>query len=93
MTLRLTFIFSLIAAANLGLVGCNLAGTGSNKSKPFAKGEQWEPEVTEQKKSDWRSEPSGLRSPKDKASNEDPLDKLIWSSEAREINRNLGGSL
>ena len=91
---RLTGILCLLAITCGGLAGC--ASMGMGKSKPFGRNEQWEPEVTEDSKgsaSDWRSAPSNLRQGSARASKEDRLDRLIWSDEARDINRSLGGSL
>jgi hypothetical protein len=42
---------------------------------------------------DWRSSPSNLRQGNARKSSEDPLDKFIWSDEARDINRSVGGAL
>ena len=89
MSRRLAGILCLIAIS-CGLAGCASGFGLFGKSK---KSEQWEPEIVDDKPSDWRSEPSKLRSSSSRKSSEDPLDKFIWSSEARDINRSLGGSL
>ncbi|MFO1041540.1 MAG: hypothetical protein U0941_07110 [Planctomycetaceae bacterium] len=85
----------LLAVTCGGLSGCT-SGFGFDRAK-FAKGEQWEPDVEEEPAStppkDWRNGASNLRSPNARKSNEDPIDKLLWSDEARDINRSLGGSL
>lgn len=51
--------------------------------------EQWEPDLSEPavqtKPNDW----TPLR--KSKSKPEDPIDRWLWSDEAREINRNTGG--
>jgi hypothetical protein len=93
MSRSLTGILCLVAVSCGALTGCT--SLGFNKSKPFGRNEQWEPEVTEEhgKPADWRSSPSSLRSESGRASAEDPLDKYIWSSESRDINRSLGGRL
>ena len=91
-TRRLALTVCLLAVTGSGMVGCVSSGLGL--FKPFGRGEQHEPEVEEETKpNDWRSAPSGMRNDKDQKSSEDPLDKLIWSSEARDINRSLGGAL
>lgn len=75
----------------VALSGCAAPGLGLDKSRPFAKGEQWEPEIDQADSSDWRSTPASLRSEKKKASRMDPVDELLWSDEARDIGRNVGG--
>ena len=83
----------LPGCAGLGLAGLGLTGSGLNRAG-FRKGEQWEPEVEEASTNkDWRNAPSTLRKGSDRKSTEDPIDKLLWSDEARDINRSLGGSL
>ena len=87
-------IILLLAIACGGLSVC-ANGFGFNRDK-FAKGEQWEPEIDEQDsptENDRRGTPSSLRSQSSRKSNEDPIDKVIWSDQARDINRSLGGSL
>ena len=84
----------LLAVTCSGLSGC-ASGFGFNRTK-FAKGEQWEPDVEEEAAApskDWRKSASSLRSESNRKSNEDPIDKLLWSDESRDINRSLGGSL
>ena len=62
---------------------------GFGKSRPFAKKEQWEPDV-EAASNDWRSDAGKLGRGNRRAEKEDPLDKLLWSQDARDINRNMG---
>jgi hypothetical protein len=84
----------LLAITCGGLSGC-ASGFGFNRTK-FAKGEQWETDIEEEAAApskDWRNSASTLRSPSNRKSNEDPIDKLLWSDESRDINRSLGGSL
>lgn len=89
-----TGIVCLCALACGLLAGCAGSGLGLNKKHAFGKDEQWEPDVeAAPKTADWKSAPSNLRKGKAKESSEDPIDKLIWSDTARDINRNLGGSL
>ena len=87
---RLAGTLCLLAVACGGMAGCASTGFGL---KPFSRSAQWEPEVEDAKPSDWRSGVSNMRKDSDKASNEDRLDKLIWSDTARDINRSLGGNL
>jgi hypothetical protein len=87
---RLAGLLCLLAVACGGLAGCSTSGMFGKS--PFAS-EQWEPEVEDTGSNEWKSAPSKLRKGKSKESSEDPLDKLFWSEEARDINRSLGGSL
>lgn len=89
MLLRPVLTFGLMVACLAAASGCSSSGFGIGKSKPFAKKEQWEPDV-EETKSDWRSDAGKIGRGNRKAEAEDPLDKLLWSEEARNINRNMG---
>lgn len=83
--------FLCLLALACGSVGCASMGLG----KAFTKNQQWEPPVDEEEgiPKAPRSAPSALRSSKDQESNENFIDKLMWSDTSREISRNLGGSL
>jgi len=89
---RFAVILCLIAIACSGAVGC-----ASMMGKSFNRNAQWEPDVEESeaaaKPPDWRSGPSSLRNSKERKSEENVVDRLIWSDQARDINRSLGGSL
>ncbi|MBS0202596.1 MAG: hypothetical protein JSS49_06820 [Planctomycetes bacterium] len=85
---RLAGILCLVTLA-CGAAGCSSMGLG----KSFGKNEQWEPPVEEGIPKPPRNSASALRAGKDQESTENAIDKLIWSDTARDINRNLGGSL
>jgi hypothetical protein len=87
MSLRPVFVLGLLVAMS-SVTGCS-SGFGFGKMKPFAKSEQWEPDV-EQPKTDWRSDAGKLGRGNRRAEKEDPLDKILWSDQARDINRNMG---
>ena len=89
MLLRPVFVFGLLVVLSAATSGCSSSGFGFGKSKPFAKSEQWEPDV-EEPKSDWRSDAGKLGRGNRRAEKEDPLDKILWSDQARDINRNMG---
>ena len=90
MLLRPVFVFGLLVVLSAAMSGCSSPGFGIlKKAGPFAKKEQWEPEV-EESKSDWRSDAGKLGRGNRKSENEDPLDKILWSEQARDINRNMG---
>ena len=89
MLLRPVFIFGLLVVLSAATSGCSSSGFGFGKSKPFAKSEQWEPKV-EENKSDWRSEAGKIGRGNRRSEKEDPLDKFLWSEDARDINRNMG---
>jgi hypothetical protein len=86
MSLRPIFTFGLLVTVVAATSGCS---SGFGKSKPFAKSEQWEPDVDEPK-TDWRSDAGKLGRGNRRSEKEDPLDKLLWSDQARDINRNMG---
>ncbi len=79
-----------LLALSCGAMGCASSGLFGRKA---VASDQWEPEVEASNAADWRSSPSNLRQGKARKSSEDPLDKFIWSEEARDINRSVGGSL
>ena len=87
MSLRPVFVVGLLVVLSAAS-GCS-SGFGFGKSKPFAKSEQWEPDV-ESPKADWRSDAGKLGRGNRRAEKEDPLDKFLWSEDARDINRNMG---
>ncbi len=89
MSHRLLLLCSSLAVTTAVACGCSSSGLNLGKSKPFAKGEQWEPEVTEGS-ADWRSDAGKLGRGNRKAEKSDPLDKILWSEQAQEINRNMG---
>jgi len=89
MSLRPVLIFALLVVVSAATSGCSSSGLGLGKSKPFAKSEQWEPDV-EETKSDWRSDAGKIGRGNRKSEAQDPLDKILWSEEARNINRNMG---
>ena len=83
-------VFGLLVILSVGSVGCSSQGFGNlKKMGPFAKSEQWEPEV-EEAKSDWRSDAGKIGRGNRKSEAQDPLDKILWSDQARDINRNMG---
>ena len=88
MSLRPVFILGLLIAVAAATSGCS-SGLGLGKLNPFAKSEQWEPEV-DGPKTDWRSDAGKLGRGNRRAEKEDPLDKILWSDQARDINRNMG---
>lgn len=90
MSLRISLFLCLVAVA-IGTTGCSMPGV-YGKQRGVAN-DQWEPDVEATTNSDWRSAPSNLRQGAARKSTEDPLDKLIWSDEARDINRSVGGAL
>jgi len=69
--------------------GCSSSSFKFSKLIPSARKEQWEPEI-EQTKADWRTDAGKIGRSNRRAETEDPLDKLLWSDEARQINRNVG---
>lgn len=75
----------LLAVASLmgGLAGCSTFGGRS----VFNRDKQWEPDVEEDKWADVGKEARGNRRV-DK--NRDPIDKALWSDQARQINASLG---
>ncbi len=89
MLLRPVALFALLIAVSTATLGCSSSGFGLGKSKSFAKNEQWEPDVDEPK-SDWRSDAGKIGRGNRRAEGEDPLDKILWSDQARDINRNMG---
>lgn len=86
---RISLTIVLLTVAGLGAVGCSSSPLNIGKSKPFAKGEQWEPD-TDEPKADWRAEAGKLGRGNRRYEAEDPIDKLLWSEQAREINQNMG---
>ncbi len=88
MSLRPIFTFGLLVAFSAATSGCS-SGFGFGKSRPFAKSEQWEPDV-DQPKSDWRSDAGKLGRGNRRSEKQDPLDKILWSEQARDIERNMG---
>lgn len=88
MTTPKTVSLGLIVMCLSAGLGCS-SGLGFGKSKPFAKGEQWEPETGE-KKVDWRSDAGKIGRGNRRMEKEDPIDKLLWSDQAKDINRNMG---
>lgn len=89
MSRRLALFLCLLTLSS-GAIGCATSGLFGRKT---VAGDQWEPEVEASNTSDWRSAPSNLRQGRARKSSEDPLDKFIWSDEARDINRSVGGAL
>ena len=89
MLLRPVFVFGLLVVLSAATSGCSSSGLGIGKSKPFAKSGQWEPDV-EETKSDWRSDAGKIGRGNRRSEAEDPLDKILWSEQARDINRNMG---
>lgn len=87
MSLRPVFMLGMLVAMS-SMTGCS-SGFGLGKMNPFAKSEQWEPDA-EQPKTDWRSDAGKLGRGNRRSEKEDPLDKLLWSDQARDINRNMG---
>ena len=88
MSLRPVFMLGLLVAVSAAASGCS-SGFGFGKSKPFAKSEQWEPNA-DAPQTDWRSDAGKLGRGNRRSEKEDPLDKLLWSDQARDINRNMG---
>jgi len=80
----------LVVMGLLTVLGCSSPGSNFSNLNPFQKNEQWEPDVTEKKAKDWRSDAGSIGRGNRRSESEDPLDKLLWSDQAREINRNVG---
>jgi hypothetical protein len=95
MSRRIAFVLCGLSMA-ASLAGCASQGMGMNKSNLFGRNQQWEPEVepeeTVSTSSDWKKAPSSFRKSSGKSYSEDPIEKLISSDQAREINRSLDGS-
>ena len=89
MSLRTVSILALLVIVSAATSGCSSSGFGFGKSKPFAKNGQWEPDV-EETKTDWRSDAGKIGRGNRKSEAQDPLDKILWSEQARDINRNMG---
>jgi hypothetical protein len=82
---RLQLILLLCLASLAGsLAGCSAFGGRS----VFNRDKQWEPELeSEDKWGDVGKEGRGNRRVE---KNRDPIDKLLWSDQARQINESLG---
>ncbi len=91
MLLRSVALFGLFAMLLITVQGCSSSGTGlfNKKAGLMSKGDQWEPE-TDGPKTDWRGDAGKIGRGNRRAEREDPLDKLLWSEQARDINRNTG---
>lgn len=77
---RLQFVLMLCIASLAGsLAGCSTFG-GRDK--------QWEPDVEAADK--WGDVGKEGRGNRKVEKNRDPIDKLLWSDQAAQINRNLG---
>ena len=90
MSLRPVIVFGLLVVLSATTPGCSSQGFGIfKKTGPFAKSEQWEPDI-EEPKADWRSDAGKIGRGNRKSEPQDPLDKVLWSDQARDINRNMG---
>lgn len=85
---RTACCYALLIIFTVATTGCS-SGLGFSKMNPFAKSEQWEPEV-EEAKTDWRSDAGKIGRGNRRAEKQDPLDKILWSDQAKDINRNMG---
>ena len=90
MSLRPVFMLGLLIILSAATLGCSSSGFGfMKKAGPMGKSEQWEPNV-DAPQTDWRSDAGKLGRGNRRSEKEDPLDKLLWSDQARDINRNMG---
>ncbi|WLD10563.1 hypothetical protein [Planctellipticum variicoloris] len=73
-----------MATLAVGNVGCSTFGGRS----VFSRDKQWEPDAGEEDK--WADVGKEARGNRRVEKNRDPIDKLLWSDEAQQINRSLG---
>lgn len=73
-----------IASLAGGIAGCSTFGGRS----VFNRDKQWEPDVGEEDK--WADVGKEARGNRHVEKNRDPIDKLLWSDQAQQINKSLG---
>jgi hypothetical protein len=82
---RPRFVLMLcIASLVSGFAGCSTFGGRS----VFNRGQQWEPDLEADDK--WADVGKEARGNRRVEKNRDPIDQLLWSDQAQQINRSLG---
>lgn len=96
MSRRVVGFLWIVSLACSGLAGCATTFRGDS-SNPFRKGEQKEPEFTDEDDkvtSNWQKETAQMRGGKQRKAGRDGwLDNLLWSSESQDIARSLNADL